>query len=88
MTDRGGQSPDARRPARPDPADAVQCALSVLLESVAPAERTAYILHELMGLSLTQTAAVLHRSPAATKRMAERARLQLRELAPSARTPP
>lgn len=87
MTDHGRHAPDARRPGRPDPADAVQYALSILLESVAPAERAAYILHELMGLSLTQTAAVLHRSPVATKQLAEQARRQLRALAPTARTP-
>jgi RNA polymerase sigma-70 factor (ECF subfamily) len=64
----------------PDPADrvtldeSVSFALLVVLESLSPAERTAWVLHDLFRLEFTEVAAVVGRSPAAVRQLAARAR--------------
>jgi RNA polymerase sigma-70 factor (ECF subfamily) len=68
----------------PDPeqeallADAVGLALLVVLDSLAPAERLAFVLHDMFAVPFDDIAAMLDRSPAATRQLASRARRRVR----------
>jgi RNA polymerase sigma-70 factor (ECF subfamily) len=68
----------------PDPehealmADAVGSALTVVLDALAPAERVAFVLHDLFALPFDDVARVLDRSPAAARQLASRARRRVR----------
>ncbi|MDX1998772.1 MAG: sigma-70 family RNA polymerase sigma factor [Thermoanaerobaculia bacterium] len=53
-------------------------ALGVLLESLTPAERVAFVLHDLFAVPFEEIAAIVERSPAAARQLASRARRQLR----------
>ncbi|WCN79434.1 sigma-70 family RNA polymerase sigma factor [Micromonospora sp. LH3U1] len=66
--------------------DAVGIALLVVLDSLEPAERLAVVLHDMFGMPFEQVAAVVGRTPAATRQLASRARRRLREHAPQPRT--
>ncbi len=55
-------------------ADAVGMALLVVLEELAPAERLAFVLHDMFGLQFSEIAPIVERSPDATKMLASRAR--------------
>jgi RNA polymerase sigma factor (sigma-70 family) len=55
-------------------ADSVGLALLVVLETLAPAERLAFVLHDMFGVSFDEVAAIVDRSPAATRQLASRAR--------------
>jgi RNA polymerase sigma-70 factor (ECF subfamily) len=55
-------------------ADSVGVALLVLLERLTPAERLAFVLHDIFAVSFEEIAAVLGRSPAAARQLASRAR--------------
>ncbi len=55
-------------------ADAVGLALLVVLETLAPAERLAFVLHDMFGLSFDEVAEVVGKSPAAARQLASRAR--------------
>jgi RNA polymerase sigma factor (sigma-70 family) len=55
-------------------ADSVGAALSVVLETLTPAERLAFVLHDLFAVSFEEISAVVGRSPAATRQLASRAR--------------
>jgi RNA polymerase sigma factor (sigma-70 family) len=55
-------------------ADAVGPALIVVLDTLAPAERLAFVLHDLFAVPFDQIAEVLDRSPAAVRQLASRAR--------------
>ena len=55
-------------------ADAVGMALLVVLEELAPAERLAFVLHDMFGLRFSEIAPIVERSPDATKMLASRAR--------------
>jgi RNA polymerase sigma-70 factor (ECF subfamily) len=55
-------------------ADSVGAALLVVLDTLAPAERLAFVLHDMFAVPFDQIAAILHRSPNATKMLASRAR--------------
>jgi RNA polymerase sigma factor (sigma-70 family) len=59
-------------------ADAVGLALLVVLDRLTPAERIGFVLHDLFGVPFTDIAVVLGRSPAATKKLASRARAKVR----------
>ncbi|MBU5422695.1 sigma-70 family RNA polymerase sigma factor [Cellulomonas hominis] len=59
-------------------ADDVGRALQVVLDALAPAERLAFCLHDLFGLSFEEVAAVLGRSEAASRQLASRARRRVR----------
>jgi RNA polymerase sigma factor (sigma-70 family) len=63
-------------------ADAVGLALLVVLETLAPAERLAFVLHDMFGVPFDDIAAMLSRSPAAARQLASRARRRIREAAP------
>lgn len=64
----------------PDPADAVELADSVsmamlvVLESLTPLERVAFVLHDVFGLEFSEVATALDRSEAAVRQLASRAR--------------
>lgn len=66
-----------------DPADrvtldeTVSYALLVVLEALSPAERTAWVLHEVFGLPFPEVATVVGRTPAAVRQLASRARAHL-----------
>ena len=75
--------------AAPDPegealaADAVGAALLVVLESLQPAERLAFVLHDVFAVPFEDIATIVERSPAAARQLASRARRRVREGAPS-----
>ncbi|HEX8803029.1 MAG TPA: RNA polymerase sigma factor SigJ [Acidimicrobiales bacterium] len=54
--------------------DAVGLALLVVLDALAPAERLAFVLHDMFAVPFEQIATILGRSPAATRQLASRAR--------------
>jgi len=55
-------------------ADAVGVGMLVVLEALTPAERIAFVLHDMFDLPFDDIASILHRSPAATRQLASRAR--------------
>jgi RNA polymerase sigma factor (sigma-70 family) len=55
-------------------ADAVGLALIVVLETLDPAERLAFVLHDMFGVPFDEIAPIVERSPAATRKLASRAR--------------
>lgn len=64
-------------------ADAVGMAVLVVLETLEPAERLAFVLHDLFGVPFDEIAGIVERSPVATRKLASRARQRLRgELPP------
>jgi RNA polymerase sigma-70 factor (ECF subfamily) len=75
-----------RRPATPEEevllAESVGIALHVVMDSLTPAERVAFVLHDIFGLPFAQVADVLGRSTAAVKMLASRARNRVRLAAP------
>jgi RNA polymerase sigma-70 factor (ECF subfamily) len=63
-------------------ADSVGLALLVVLDTLAPAERVAFVLHDTFGLPFGQIAAITGRSPAAARQLASRARRRVHGAAP------
>lgn len=59
-------------------ADATGPALQIVLETLAPAERVAFVLHDLFNLSFEEIASILSRTPAAARQLASRARRRVR----------
>ncbi len=59
-------------------ADSVGRALLVVLDRLAPAERVAFVLHDVFGLPFADIGPVLSRSPDTAKKLASRARLKVR----------
>ena len=59
-------------------ADAVGLALLVVLETLPPAERLAFVLHDLFAVPFEEIAPIVHRSEAATRQLASRARRRVR----------
>lgn len=62
--------------------DSVRYALLVVLESLSPAERTAWVLHDLFGLTFDEIAEAVGRSTAAVRQLASRARVHIEANAP------
>ncbi|HEX5256935.1 MAG TPA: sigma-70 family RNA polymerase sigma factor [Mycobacterium sp.] len=58
-------------------AESVSGALLVVLDRLSPAQRVAFVLHDVFAMTFEQIAAVMHRSPDATKKLASRARGRL-----------
>ena len=58
-------------------ADSVGIALLVVLDTLAPAERLAFVLHDIFAVPFEQIGPILDRSPAAAKQLASRARRRL-----------
>ncbi|MDX3191852.1 sigma-70 family RNA polymerase sigma factor [Streptomyces sp. MN03-5084-2B] len=65
-------------------ADSVGRALLVVLDALGPAERIAFVLHDLFAVPFDRIAAVLDRSPVAAKKLASRARQRVRGTSPPA----
>jgi RNA polymerase sigma-70 factor (ECF subfamily) len=63
-------------------ADSVGLALLVVLESLTPVERLAFVLHDVFGMPFDEIAPLVERSPAATRQLASRARRRVRAEAP------
>ncbi|HYN93306.1 MAG TPA: sigma-70 family RNA polymerase sigma factor [Pilimelia sp.] len=59
-------------------ADSVGLALQVVLDSLAPAERLAFVLHDMFAVPFEEIAAMLDRSPTAARQLASRARRRVR----------
>ncbi|MEU9170838.1 sigma-70 family RNA polymerase sigma factor [Streptomyces sp. NPDC048420] len=77
--------PEAPLPAAtPDPeqdallADSVGTALLVVLDTLSPAERLAFVLYDLFAVPYDEIAGVVGKSPAATRQLASRARRRVR----------
>lgn len=72
--------PDQPSPVAVDPeqeaqlADSVGLALLVVLEALAPAERLAFVLHDLFAVPFEEIAPIVGRTPTATRQLASRAR--------------
>jgi RNA polymerase sigma factor (sigma-70 family) len=62
--------------------DGVGLALMVVLDTLAPAERLAYVLHDLFAMPFEDIAPVVERSPAATRQLASRARRRIAARSP------
>jgi RNA polymerase sigma-70 factor (ECF subfamily) len=63
-------------------ADSVGLALLVVLESLTPAERLAFVLHDMFGLPFEEIAPIIDRTPVAARKLASRARRQVHGAAP------
>src|ERR671917_747804 len=59
-------------------ADSVGLALLVVLETLNPAERLAFVLHDVFAVPFEELAPIVGRSPAATRQLASRARRRVR----------
>jgi len=59
-------------------ADSVGLALLVVLETLTPSERLAFVLHDTFGVSFDEIAPVIDRTPAAARQLASRARRRVR----------
>jgi RNA polymerase sigma-70 factor, ECF subfamily len=79
-----GREPAPSLGAGVDPADrvtlddSVRLALQVMLQRLSPAERTAFVLHDVFQLPFDDIAGIVGRSPAACRQLASRARRQIR----------
>lgn len=63
-------------------ADAVGVALLVVLDTLTPAERLAFVLHDLFGVSFEEIAPIVERTPTAARQLASRARRRIRGAEP------
>jgi RNA polymerase sigma factor (sigma-70 family) len=63
-------------------ADAVGIALQVVLDTLSPAERLAFVLHDMFAVPFDEIAAMVNRSPQATRQLASRARRRVQGAAP------
>jgi RNA polymerase sigma-70 factor (ECF subfamily) len=59
-------------------ADAVGLALLVVLDTLSPAERLAFVLHDIFSVPFDEIASLVERSPTATRQLASRARRRVR----------
>ena len=60
-------------------ADSVGLALLVVLEALTPAERLAFVLHDMFAVPFEEIAPIVERSPAAARQLASRARRRVRQ---------
>lgn len=73
------QEPEPSGPAhQAELADSISLALLVVLESLTPPERLAFVLHDLFGLSFEEIGRVVDRTPEAARQLASRARRRVR----------
>ena len=63
--------------------EAVGVALQVVLETLAPAERVAFVLHDMFAVPFDEIATLIDRSPEATRQLASRARRRVQATAPA-----
>ena len=89
---RGDASRPSEAPADPEQeallADSVGLALLVVLDTLSPAERLAFVLHDMFAVPFEEIAAIMDRSPAATRQLASHARRRIRQTDPSPDTGP
>lgn len=77
-------TPSASSPEVADPAqdallaDSVGVALLVVLDTLNPGERLAFVLHDLFGVPFEEVAGIIDRTPAAARQLASRARRRVR----------
>ena len=64
-------------------ADSIGAALLILLDTLSPAERVAFVLHDTFDLPFEEIAAIVGKSPEATRQLASRARRRVRGASPS-----
>lgn len=64
-------------------ADSVGLALLVVLDTLSPPERLAFVLHDLFGVPFSEIAPIVGRTPATAKKLASRARIRVRGAAPA-----
>jgi RNA polymerase sigma factor (sigma-70 family) len=64
-------------------ADSVGLALLVVLDTLTPAERLAFVLHDMFAVPFEQIAPMIERSPAAARQLASRARRRVQGAAPA-----
>src|SRR5215212_4233004 len=64
-------------------ADSVGLALLVVLEKLEPAERLAFVLHDVFGMTFEEIAPIVDRSVVATRQLASRARRRVQGQAPT-----
>ena len=78
---------DSRRDAGPEAdamlADSVGLALLVVLEKLEPAERLAFVLHDVFGMAFEEIAPIVDRSIVATRQLASRARRRVQGQVPT-----
>ncbi|TMK69418.1 MAG: RNA polymerase subunit sigma-70 [Actinobacteria bacterium] len=63
--------------------DMLRAALLVVLDTLAPAERLAFVLHDMFAMPFEEIAPIVGRSPAATRQLASRARRRVQCAAPT-----
>ncbi|MEV4136965.1 RNA polymerase sigma factor SigJ [Dactylosporangium sp. NPDC049742] len=63
--------------------ESVRTAVLLVLESLSPAERVAFVLHDVFGMDFDRLATVVGRTPAACRQLASRARRRVRAEAPA-----
>jgi RNA polymerase sigma factor (sigma-70 family) len=77
-------APEVRVSRRVDPeeeallADSVGQAMLVVLDALSPAERLAFVLHDMFAMSFNDIAPIVERSPETTQKLASRARQRVR----------
>jgi len=64
-------------------ADSVGLALLVVLETLEPAERLAFVLHDVFGIAFDEIAPIVERTPTAARQLASRARRRVQGRAPT-----
>jgi RNA polymerase sigma factor (sigma-70 family) len=64
-------------------ADSVGLALLVVLDTLTPAERLAFVLHDMFGMPFEEIAPIVDRSEAATRQLASRSRRRVRGATPT-----
>ena len=64
-------------------ADSLGFALLVVLETLTPAERLAFVLHDMFGVPFDEIAGIVDRTPDAARQLASRGRRRVRGAAPS-----
>ncbi len=64
-------------------ADAVGLALFVVLDTLSPAERLAFVLHDVFAVPFDQIAPIVERTPEATRKLASRARRRIERAGPT-----
>jgi len=79
-----GESPADGPEERALLADSVGLALLVVLDTLSPSERLAFVLHDVFAVPFDEIGVVLDRSPGAAKQLASRARGRLRAAGPHA----
>jgi RNA polymerase sigma-70 factor (ECF subfamily) len=80
----GGPDPAAQA----ELADSIGLALLVVLETLSPAERLAFVLHDTFGLPFNEIAPIVERTPTATRQLASRARRRVRGGSPTSSSSP